>query len=44
MIEEIGALGLFVVGILTGEYLAISMGILTLIAIMLIEMKGGKKK
>ena len=34
-----GAIGLFVMGILTGEYAVFSMGLLTLI---LIKMKGGK--
>jgi len=43
MIYTLGVIGLFIVGILTEEYLATSMAILTVGVIMLIGLKGGKK-
>ena len=42
MIHEIGALIIYSVGLLTGEYIASSMALLTLL--IFIVLKGGKKK
>jgi len=41
MINEIGTIILFSIGILTGEYLGTSMGLITLISFN--QLKGGKK-